>query len=63
MKGGDFSNFVDSSGALIPIYDPMTGQPFPGNKIPRRRFSALAQSLLSDHTRPGHGRHQRRPGQ
>jgi hypothetical protein len=29
MKGGDFSNFVDSSGNLIPIYDPMTGQPFP----------------------------------
>jgi hypothetical protein len=48
MKGGDFSNFVDSSGALIPIYDPMTGQPFPGNKIPQQRFSALAQSLLTD---------------
>jgi hypothetical protein len=47
MKGGDFSNFVDSSGNLIPIYDPATGQPFPQNKIPSSRFSALAQSVLS----------------
>jgi len=47
MKSGDFSNFVDSSGTLIPIYDPMTGLPFPGNKIPQQRFSALSQSLLS----------------
>ncbi|HEY3627454.1 MAG TPA: TonB-dependent receptor [Terracidiphilus sp.] len=46
MKQGDFSNFVDSAGNLIPIYDPLTGQPFPGNKIPSNRFSALAQSLL-----------------
>ena len=47
MKSGDFSNFVDSSGNLIPIYDPTTGQPFPGNKIPQQRFSALSQSLLA----------------
>ena len=30
----------------IPIYDPQTGQPFPGNVIPQSRFSALATSLL-----------------
>ena len=47
MKSGDFSNFVDSSGNLIPIYDPSTGQPFPGNKFPEQRFSALSQSLLA----------------
>lgn len=47
MKQGDFSSFVDSSGNLIPIYDPQTGQPFPGNQIPSTRFSALANSLLS----------------
>ena len=47
MKQGDFSNFVDSSGNLIPIYDPQTGQPFPGNKIPTGRFSPLSQSLLA----------------
>jgi hypothetical protein len=46
MKAGDFSGFVDSSGTQIPIYDPQTGQPFPGNVIPQSRFSALAVSLL-----------------
>jgi len=47
MKQGDFSNFVDSAGNLIPIYDPQTGQPFPENKIPTGRFSPLSQSLLA----------------
>ena len=46
MRTGDFSNFVDSTGTQIPIYDPATGQPFPGNIIPQSRFSPLAQSLL-----------------
>jgi len=46
MKNGDFSQFVNASGTQIPIYDPMTGAPFPGNKIPQSRFSPLAQSLL-----------------
>ncbi len=46
MKNGDFSHFVNASGALIPIYDPTTGQPFPGNIIPQSRFSALAKTLL-----------------
>jgi Carboxypeptidase regulatory-like domain len=46
MKNGDFSSFVDSTGTQIPIYDPQTGQPFPGNVIPKSRFSALANSVL-----------------
>jgi hypothetical protein len=46
MKGGDFSNFVDSSGNVIPIYDPTTGQPFYQNKIDPGRISSLAKSLL-----------------
>lgn len=46
MKSGDFSNFVDSSGNVIPIYDPLTGQPFPQNIIPQSRFSALANAIL-----------------
>ena len=46
MKQGDFSNFVDASGAQIPIYDPQTGQPFPKNQILPSRFSALAQAIL-----------------
>ena len=46
MKSGDFSQFVNASGAQIPVYDPNSGAPFPGNKIPQSRFSPLAQSLL-----------------
>jgi len=42
----DFSNFVDASGNQIPIYDPQTGQPFPGNIIPQSRISPLAQGIL-----------------
>ena len=48
MKNGDFSQFVNASGNLIPIYDPQTGQPFPGNIIPKSRFSPLALALLPD---------------
>ncbi len=46
MTQGDFSSFVDANGNLIPIYDPMTGQPFPQNKIPPQRFSAVAKTVL-----------------
>ena len=46
MKNGDFSHFVDASGNLIPVYDPMTGAPFPGNMVPQSRFSALAKTIL-----------------
>jgi hypothetical protein len=51
MKQGDFSNFMGTNALgqqiVVPIYDPTTGQPFPENKVPQTRFSALAQSLLS----------------
>ncbi len=46
MTQGDFSNFVDANGNQIPIYDPTTGLPFPGNKIPSTRFSNLAKAIL-----------------
>jgi hypothetical protein len=46
MKNGDFSNFVDSTGAVIPIYNPQTGQPFSNNMIPPTSFSAQAKSIL-----------------
>ena len=49
-KTGDFSNFMgtDAKGnqIVVPIYDPLTGEPFPENKIDPSRFSALAKSLL-----------------
>ncbi|HET6217533.1 MAG TPA: carboxypeptidase-like regulatory domain-containing protein [Acidobacteriaceae bacterium] len=48
MKQGDFSGFVDATGKVIPIYDPLTGQPFPGNIIPQTRFSPLSASILKD---------------
>ncbi len=45
-KNGDFSAFKDSSGKVIPIYDPETGLQFPGNIIPKSRFSAISASVL-----------------
>jgi carboxypeptidase family protein/TonB-dependent receptor-like protein len=58
-KTGDFSDFVDSNtGALIPIFDPITGLQFPGNKIPANRISPNAASLLQylpNPDRPGSG--------
>jgi len=57
-KTGNFSDLVDASGNLIPIYDPTTGQPFPGNIIPPNRISPLSASILQyipDPDRPGTG--------
>jgi hypothetical protein len=59
QKTGNFSDFVDgSTGALIPIFDPLTGQQFPGNIIPANRISPQSASLLQylpDPDRPGSG--------
>jgi hypothetical protein len=53
MYNGDFSNWVDKDGTLIPIYDPgtlsadrKTRTQFPGNKIPLNRFDPLASKLI-----------------
>jgi hypothetical protein len=54
---GDFSNFRNAAGALIPIYDPSTTRPnpngtgvirdqFPGNRIPLNRLHSLSRSLV-----------------
>ena len=51
-KTGDFSNFVNSNGVLIPIYDPQTGKQFMGcngnqpNVICPSRIDPLSASLL-----------------
>ena len=49
-KTGDFSGYVDSTGAEIPIYDPLTGQQFQYagrlNVIDPSRISALSASIL-----------------
>ncbi len=58
-KTGNFSDFVDGkTGALIPIFDPLTGQQFPGNVIPVNRFSSTSAALLQyipNPDRPGSG--------
>ncbi len=62
-KTGDFSDFVDgSTGQLIPIYDPLTGQQFQCNGrmnvICPGRISATSALLISDipnPDRPGSG--------
>ena len=40
MRGGDFSELTRT------IFDPQTGQPFPGNAIPSNRFDPVAVQIL-----------------
>jgi carboxypeptidase family protein len=57
MYNGDFSKWVTSTGATIPIYNPLsqvqnadgtyTRQVFPGNIVPKSLFSAASQKALS----------------
>jgi hypothetical protein len=46
-KSGDFSKTVTTTGALIPIIDPATQAPFPGNVIPTNRISPQGQAMLN----------------
>jgi hypothetical protein len=43
---GDFSQTTNASGALVTIYDPLTGQPFAGNRIPASRINPTAAAML-----------------
>src|SRR4051794_8615565 len=43
MFGGDFSELLPGT----VIYDPTTGQPFPGNVIPAGRIDPISKNLLS----------------
>jgi trimeric autotransporter adhesin len=45
-RGGDFSHEQSAQGQPVEIFDPTTGQPFPGNIIPPRRIVSQAQALL-----------------
>ncbi len=54
-KTGNFSDFVDSKGNLIPIYDPITHQPFAGNIIPTSRISPLAATIIPFIPNPDRG--------
>lgn len=46
-RAGDFSKSLDTSGRLIPIRDPLSGKPFPGNIIPASRIDPVGQSILN----------------
>ena len=61
MRRGDFSNYRDTNGNLITIYDPATGRlengawvrnPFPNNQIPAERFNPVALNLLQYYPAP-----------
>jgi hypothetical protein len=58
MYNGDFSNWVNSKGQQIPIYDPTSTRAnpngsgfirdaFPNNQIPLAKFSAISKSMLA----------------
>ena len=46
-RNGDFSQTRDVNGALIPIKDPVTGQPFANNMIPQSRISKQGLAILN----------------
>jgi len=46
-RQGDFSNTRTSTGALIPIRDPLTGLQFPDNKIPASRMDPRSMALVN----------------
>jgi Carboxypeptidase regulatory-like domain/TonB-dependent Receptor Plug Domain len=51
-RQGDFSDLRTNSGAPIPIYDPLTRQPFPGNVIRPDRLDPVAVTALSYYPLP-----------
>ena len=51
-REGDFSKAVNGTGEPVQIFDPATGQPFPGSVIPTNRISSQAQSLLKFYPLP-----------
>ncbi|MFN0103196.1 MAG: carboxypeptidase regulatory-like domain-containing protein [Bryobacteraceae bacterium] len=56
-RAGDFSNVLDATGRLIPIFDPATTQnrvrqPFPGNVIPANRIDPVARAAAAFYPDP-----------
>lgn len=53
-RAGNFSQTVDTNGALIPVYDPLSSprKPFSGNVIPLDRIDKVGQALLSQFPLP-----------
>src|SRR5439155_9112955 len=59
MQQGDFSQLLDPSfakqynaGVLVPVKDPLTGQPFSGNVIPSDRISSVTQYFVKNFWSP-----------
>jgi hypothetical protein len=46
-RNGDFSKSVTTSGTKITILDPLTQIAFPGNIVPKNRFSTLGMAMLN----------------
>src|SRR5207302_6179847 len=46
-KAGDFSQTKTAVGALVPVRDPSTGSPYPGNVIPASQRNAIGATFLS----------------
>jgi hypothetical protein len=46
-RAGDFSQTTTTQGVLVPITDPQTRQPFPGNRIPANRMNRAGQAMLN----------------
>jgi trimeric autotransporter adhesin len=46
MRSGDFSGVTNAAGQPVTIYDPITGLPFAGNRIPAGRISPVAAAML-----------------
>ncbi len=46
-RAGNFSQSINTSGALYVVKDPTTGQPFPGNIVPPNRIDPNGQKLLN----------------
>jgi hypothetical protein len=51
-RNGDFSQSRDGNGALVTVRDPLTGQPFPGNRIPQNRWFSHGQRILNLYPEP-----------
>jgi trimeric autotransporter adhesin len=52
-RGGDFAGALSSTtGQPVVIYDPTTGQPFPGDVIPANRVNSAAVGLLTYYPQP-----------
>jgi hypothetical protein len=53
-RNGDFSQTKTGSGSVIPIFDPNTGAQFPGNVIPKSRFSTMGLAMLNFFPKPNY---------